>query len=43
MNIAERTIFEADKDNDGVIGFEEFCEVLDRSDVEQKLSIRFLN
>jgi len=26
-----------------MIGFEEFCKALERSEVEQKMSIRFLN
>lgn len=43
MSIAERTILESDMDGDGMIGFEEFCKALERSEVEQKMSIRFLN
>lgn len=43
MSIAERTIMESDMDGDGMIGFEEFCKALERSEVEQKMSIRFLN
>lgn len=43
MSIAERTILEADNDGDGMISFDEFCKVLERSEVEQKMSIRFLN
>lgn len=42
-SIAERTILEADKDNDQMISFEEFCTALQRTDVEQKMSIKFLN
>lgn len=42
-SIAERTIVEADENGDGVISFEEFCKALDRTDVEQKMSIRFLS
>ncbi|GAB6026049.1 Ca2+-binding actin-bundling protein (actinin), alpha chain (EF-Hand protein super) [Chamberlinius hualienensis] len=42
-SIAERTIKEADKDDDSMISFEEFCEALSRTDVEQKMSIRFLH
>merc|ERR1712042_253447 len=43
LSIAERTILEADEDKDEVISFEEFVKVLERTDVEQKMSIRFLN
>lgn len=42
-SIAERTILEADDDGDQKISFEEFCNALQRTDVEQKMSIRFLN
>ena len=43
MSIAERTIMEADEDKDNLISFDEFCKVLQRTDVEQKMSIRFLS
>ncbi|CAH0551808.1 unnamed protein product [Brassicogethes aeneus] len=43
ISIAERTILEADEDGDQMISFEEFCKALSRTDVEQKMSIRFLN
>ena len=43
LSIAERTILEADEDKDDLISFEEFAKVLERTDVEQKMSIRFLN
>jgi len=43
MSIAERTIHEADEDKDTLISFDEFCKVLERTDVEQKMSIRFLS
>lgn len=43
VSIAERTILEADQDGDQMISFEEFCNALQRTDVEQKMSIRFLN
>ncbi|XP_017779631.1 PREDICTED: calcineurin B homologous protein 1 [Nicrophorus vespilloides] len=42
-SIAERTILEADEDGDQKISFEEFCKALQRTDVEQKMSIRFLS
>lgn len=42
-SIAERTIYEADQTGDQKISFEEFCNALERTDVEQKMSIRFLN
>jgi len=43
LSIAERTIIEADTDRDNLISFEEFAKVLERTDVEQKMSIRFLS
>jgi len=43
ISIAERTIMEADMDKDDLISFAEFAQVLERTDVEQKMSIRFLN
>uniref|UniRef100_A0A7E4ZZ80 Calcineurin B homologous protein 1 n=1 Tax=Panagrellus redivivus TaxID=6233 RepID=A0A7E4ZZ80_PANRE len=42
-HIAERTIAEADADKDGRISFEEFCKAMERTDIDQKMSIRFLN
>jgi len=42
-SIADRTITEADYDNDGKISFEEFCRAMEKTDIEQKMSIRFLN
>ena len=43
LSIAERTVVEADTDHDQLISFQEFQAVLQRTDVEQKMSIRFLN
>ena len=43
LSIAERTIMEADMDNDNLISFDEFAKVMERTDVEQKMSIRFLD
>jgi len=43
LSIAERTIMEADTDKDDLISFEEFSRVLEKTDVEQKMSIRFLD
>merc|ERR1711909_139973 len=43
VSIAERTSMEADLDKDDLISFEEFAHVLEKTDVEQKMSIRFLN
>jgi len=43
LSIAERTILEADLCCQGKISFEDFCKALERTDVEQKMSIRFLN
>uniref|UniRef100_A0A915EL06 EF-hand domain-containing protein n=1 Tax=Ditylenchus dipsaci TaxID=166011 RepID=A0A915EL06_9BILA len=42
-SIADRTITEADADKDGRISFEEFCKAMERTDIDQKMSIRFLN
>lgn len=43
LSIAERTIIEADQRGEGKINFEDFCKALDRTDIEKKMSIRFLN
>lgn len=43
VSIAERTILESDDDKDQMISFEEFCKALSRTDVAQKMSIRFLS
>lgn len=42
-SIADRTLAEADTDGDSLISFEEFVKAMDRVDVEQKMSIRFLH
>lgn len=42
-SIADRTIAEADTDGDRHISFTEFLKVMERVDVEQKMSIRFLH
>jgi len=42
-SIADRTVSEADTNKDGEIGFDEFVKVMEKVDVEQKMSIRFLN
>jgi len=42
-SIADRTITEADHDGDGKISFDEFCAAMEKTDIEQKMSIRFLN
>ncbi|NXF33752.1 CHP1 protein, partial [Nyctibius bracteatus] len=42
-SIADRTIQEADQDGDNAISFAEFVKVLEKVDVEQKMSIRFLH
>ncbi|XP_033106361.1 calcineurin B homologous protein 1-like [Anneissia japonica] len=41
--IADRTIKEADQDNQGHITFENFSKALERNDPGQMMSIRFLN
>lgn len=42
-SIADRTIQEADTNGDMCISFNEFTKVLEKVDVEQKMSIRFLH
>lgn len=42
-SIADRTITEADADNDGVITFDEFVKIMEKVDIERKMSIRFLS
>ncbi|CAH8599204.1 unnamed protein product [Schistosoma turkestanicum] len=41
-NIGERTMAEADLDGDGYISYTEFVQAFDNVDIEQKMSIRFL-
>ncbi|CAF0828216.1 unnamed protein product [Brachionus calyciflorus] len=41
-SIAERTITELDENGDLVITFEEFCETLQKIDVDEKMSMKFL-
>ncbi|GMR42905.1 hypothetical protein PMAYCL1PPCAC_33503 [Pristionchus mayeri] len=41
-SIADRTMREADKDNDGYITFQEFCHAMEKTDIEQKMSFHFL-
>ncbi|KHJ94103.1 EF hand, partial [Oesophagostomum dentatum] len=41
-SIADRTMREADKDGDGCITFAEFCHAMEKTDIEQKMSFRFL-
>jgi calcineurin B homologous protein 1 len=43
LSIAERTIIEADQSGNGKITFDDFCKALERTDIEKKMSIRFLN
>lgn len=43
ISIADRTIQEADGDGDESISFEEFCQILQGSNFEEKMSIRFLH
>ncbi len=42
QSIAERTISELDEDGDEVITFEEFCATLEKIDVDEKMSMKFL-
>ena len=42
-SIAQRTMREADKDSDGSITFQEFCKAMEKTDIEQKMSFRFLS
>jgi Ca2+-binding EF-hand superfamily protein len=41
-SIAERTINELDEDGDEAITFEEFCTTLEKIDVDEKMSMKFL-
>ncbi|KAF8359921.1 pbo-1 [Pristionchus pacificus] len=38
-SIADRTMREADKDNDGYITFQEFCHAMEKTDIEQKMTV----
>lgn len=40
--IAERTINELDSDGDMVITFDEFCKTLEKIDIDDKMSMKFL-
>lgn len=40
VNIAERTIVEADTSGQGIIGFQDFCRSMERIDIEKKMSIK---
>jgi EF hand len=42
-SIADRTMVEADTDNDNMISFHEFKEIMAKVDIEQRMSIRFLS
>uniref|UniRef100_A0A0A9YZP7 Calcium-binding protein p22 n=1 Tax=Lygus hesperus TaxID=30085 RepID=A0A0A9YZP7_LYGHE len=42
-SIVDRTFQDVDRDVDQMISFEEFCCALEETEVEQKMSIRFLN
>lgn len=42
VSIAERTITELDVDGDLSITFREFCDTLDKIDVDEKMSMKFL-
>ncbi|XP_065058389.1 calcineurin B homologous protein 1-like [Rhopilema esculentum] len=41
-SIADRTLSEADDDQDGFISFTEFSKMMEKTDFESKMSIRFL-
>jgi len=43
LSIAERTLAEADLDQDNMISFNEFKEIMTKVDIEQRMSIRFLS
>ena len=43
ISIAERTLTEADLDQDNMISFNEFKEIMAKVDIEQRMSIRFLS
>jgi len=40
--IADRTLAESDEDEDGFISFEEFSKMIEKTDFQSKMSIRFL-
>lgn len=39
--IVDQTIKEADDDGDGRISFDEFCRILEKTDIDHRMTIRF--
>ena len=39
QQLVDRTIVSVDKDQDGKISFEEFCQFLEKSDIHKKLTL----
>jgi len=41
QQIVDKTIIEADEDQDGKVSFEEFCKMVEHTNVEGKMTIQF--
>ena len=41
QQLVDRTIVKADRDYDGLISFEEFCEVVKELDIASKLTLNY--